>query len=369
MGQSLLGGNSSQSQSTPQDLTPSQYVGLRPQISDILSFLMSNGVPQYNPVGSNLAPTTLPTQPVVPQAGGPAGAVAPTAAAPARYSGNQGAGKGNNPGFGGAGGVVAPASGIAPNPTTQGTAAGANPFNPAALLSSVNPGPANNYVAPITPAQTGIISQIVNSVQPGANPLMDAANAQLLKTVNGGYLPGQPGANPFLDAAIKAAQYNTQRQFQDTVVPGLLSRYTGGNQEVQGQGSSAFATEANQAALDYEQTQAGTAASMQSGAYTAERQNQIAAIAQSNQVTNDQLNRFISAGQAAALPQLVADLGIQRGLQQYNTNVNNILEILRIAGGLSSPTIASTATSSSNASPGVLGDLASAISGSTFKIG
>jgi hypothetical protein len=252
-------------------------------------------------------------------------------------------------------------------PSVAGTSAGSsvagtNPFNPSALLSSLNPGPGSNYVAPMTQQQTDVMNQQValgQSIANGTNPLSAASNAQLLKTINGDYL--SPNSNPFLNAAIQAAQFNTQQQFQNTVVPQLLSRYTGGNQEVQGQGSTAFANEANQSALDYEQTQAGTAANMESANYTAERQNQIAAITQAGQVTQEQLTALTTAAQAAQLPQLVQDLGLQRGLQQYNTNVNNVLEVLRIAGGLSSPTIASTATSSGSSSPGLLGDIAQAV--------
>lgn len=378
----LFGGSSSSQQSTPKDLTPAQYVGLRPQVADVLSFLMGSGIPQYNPLAgtmSGVAPgPTGPSQSggaggaqaQLPQAG-PAAAsgnlpVLPTNQVGTNYRGDKGypgqltavgsKGKGTNPLQAGATAGATGATG-----SVAGTNAGL--INPAALVSSINPGPSSNYVAPMTQQQTDLMNQIVASVQPGANPLMNAANQQLLQTINGYYLPGQPGANPFLQAAIQAAQYNTQRQFQDVTVPGLLSRYTGGNQQVQGQGSTAFANEANTAALDYEQTQAGTAAQMNMQGYTQERQNQIQAITQANQVTNDQLQRMVTAAQQAALPQLVQDLGIQRGLAQYNTNINNLLEIIRIAGGLSSPTVANVMSGSSNTSPNIVGDLAGLFTG------
>lgn len=391
MGTSILGGSSSTQSTTPQDLTPQAYRNLQPQVANLLSFLMSSGGPAYttgNILGNtpltpgNIAtgqptpgavPGGAPGTPGTPGTGGGGGGT------PVRVGGGGGGGgehDGGNtnawlgaglrgapgaPGVGGAGG--AGGAGGTGNPITPGGAPGTGVTG---LVNNPNfqAPTSDSLVAPMTQQQIDLMNQAVHSVQPGGNPLMDAANAQLMQTLNGNYL--SPQSNPFLQAAISAAQYNTQQQFQNTVIPGLLSRYTGGNQQVQGLGSTSFANEANQAGLQYETTQANTAATMESQNYTQERQNQLAAITQANQVTNDQLQRVVTAGQQAALPQLVKDLGIQRGIQSYNDRMNALLEAIRIAGGVSSPTVASTSSGSSSSTPGLLPSLASAVGGTNF---
>lgn len=374
MSSDIFGGSTSSSSSTPQDLTPAAYKNLQPQVANLLSFLMSSGGPAYtsgNVLGNTpLTPGNIATGQPTPGAV-PGGAPGPVqgpinsggGGKTVRITGGGGGGEhdsGNSNAWLGAG--LKGAAGAPQNGANGAPGVGSGtPITPGGALGTGTTGLVNNpnfqaptassLVAPLTQQQIDLMNQAVNSVRPGSNPMMDAANTQLTSTINGNYL--DPKTNPFLDAAIKAAQYSTQRQFEGTVVPGLLSRYTGGNQQVQGQGSTSFANEANTAALDYEQTQAGTAANMESANYTAERQNQLNAITQANQITTDQLNRVVTASQQAALPQLVQDLGIQRGIQAFNDRLNTVLEALRIAGGVSSPTVATSSTSSGNTNNGI----------------
>lgn len=212
----------------------------------------------------------------------------------------------------------------------------------------------SQYAAPLTGQQQSLINQTVGSVQPGGNPLIDAATGMLSRTLGGEYLTAD--ANPYLNAYIQAAQTPVTQNFQRVVVPELLSRFTMAGQQVQGPGSSAFANAAAQASNDYLGQLARIGTDISYGNYAAERGHQLAASGQANQFSNDQMQRMQAALQAAALPQLVRDLGIQRGLEQYNTSTQALLQALQTAVTATQPVVAQKAKSkgSGSSSGGVL---------------
>ena len=312
---SVTGGSSSQQSSTPVNETPSAYASLQPLVASSVANLLSGGIPQYNPLNpgsltntQNL-PATTPSQ-------FPTGSVAGNGAVPA----------------GAQSGINAAVAGAQANP------------------NYVNAG-TSGLVAPLSSQQLSLIGQAVNTANPN-NPLMSSASGALQNILNPNFL--NVGTNPYLAGAIQSALYPTIRNFQSTTIPELLSRYTGGNQQVQGQGSSSFANAADLASLDLNQSLLGTASGMASSAYQQGIGQQLQAASQASGLQTSELQNLVTAGQQAALPQLVQDLGIQRGLQQYNNNINTLMEALRIAAGGSSPTVAVSSQGTSQSTPSLL---------------
>lgn len=71
---------------------------------------------------------------------------------------------------------------------------------------------------------------------------------------------------------------------------------------------------------------------------------------------------MVTSLQQAALPQLVQDLGIQRGLAEFQRRVGVIMDALKLAGGLAAPTTGQNSSSSSsgiNVSGGIGGSSSS----------
>lgn len=68
--------------------------------------------------------------------------------------------------------------------------------------------------------------------------------------------------------------------------------------------------------------------------------------AQSNIKAQD-VNTMIQNLNAQALPRLIQDLGVERGMEVYNNNINSILAGLGIAAGTTRPVIANSSSSSS----------------------
>lgn len=255
--------------------------------------------------------------------------------------------------------VVAPAA----QPTTPAPAVPNAPIGAKANPNYVPP-TGDSLVAPMTGQQTNVMNDIYKQ-NTGANPMMSAADQQVQSTLSGQYM--NPASNPFLAQSVAAQQYLNQRQFEDVSVPDLLSRYTGAGQQVQGEGSSAFARSANDASRDYQQSQSKIAADAYNQNYQNERQRQQEAATQANQLTNDQLQRMVTTAQQVALPQLVKDLGIQRGIQAFNDRMANLMEALRIAAGVSEPVIGNQSSGSGSSTGGLLPAIAG-IAGGAAKV-
>jgi hypothetical protein len=209
----------------------------------------------------------------------------------------------------------------------------------------------SDLVAPVTGTQQSLLDQLTASAAPGAN--YDAGQAELGKTIGGQYLT--PDSNPFLQAYITAAQKSLSDAFSRQIVPDLLSRSTLRGQAVQGEGSSAFANAAANAANDYEQNLGNVATNIAYPAYAQERQNQLQAINSAQALSSAETQRLTGILQQAALPQLTADLGIQRGLEEYQRRVNVLLQALGITSGTAQPQIGNVSQSSSNSYQGGIG--------------
>lgn len=242
----------------------------------------------------------------------------------------------------------------------------------------------------------------------GSSGGTDAATAQFLQnSANGQYLQPNQGTaglgqfnqgvnaahataaydpnseNPYLQAAIQAAQRTNLEGLQDTLSRSLPGRFTSAGQMSQPQGSSAFdraaaiatrgvanansdiATNlsyqtlndqlnrnfsANQAARSAEDTsmQAQLARQNTNEQGALDRQMQGAGIAPS--VTQAQVSNLVQNLQAQALPRLIQEYGIERGMDEFNNRTNSLLSVLGIAGGVTQPT---TSTKSESSQMGV----------------
>lgn len=65
------------------------------------------------------------------------------------------------------------------------------------------------------------------------------------------------------------------------------------------------------------------------------------------QVQAQEVDTLIKNLQAQALPRLIADLGVERGMEAFQNNVNSMLSVLGIAGGVTRPVISQESKSSS----------------------
>lgn len=220
-----------------------------------------------------------------------------------------------------------------------------------------NLGDTSGLSAGVTPDQTALLQQMMAqlSQSSGQNPLTQAAGENLTALASG-------GPNPFLEAMVQSARQNLTRSFEGSIVPQLLSRFTARGQQVQGDGSSAFAHEAGLASNDFLNALSGVETNLRGQAYEGDQSRRLqAAQAQGQlgtQIGADDFNRLKTTFDSAALPQLVKDLGIQRGLEAYNTKMQTIMQALQLAAGVSQPTIANAGYQKSKSEGGVLNTVA-----------
>jgi len=210
------------------------------------------------------------------------------------------------------------------------------------ILQYLNQGGTPQYTGPlnadITQPETDLLSQLMTQTGPGTD-----RSAYLSSIISGNYLPGQEGANPFLDAAIKAAQRPTLQGLEETLARTLPGRFTLAGQQVQPGSSSAFDRAAAIATRGAADAIADIATNMSFGAYETERGRQQEAV----QIDQAEVDTTIKNLQAQALPRLIEELGIERGLQMFQQNTQAILEILRTLAGVTAPTIANQQQSTS----------------------
>lgn len=170
----------------------------------------------------------------------------------------------------------------------------------------------------------------------------NTGRSQLLdQTIGGNFLPGQPGGNPFLQDAITAAQRPTMQNLDETLNRSLVGRFLQGGQNATPQGSSAFDRAAAIATRGATQAMSDIATNMSSNAYTTERTNQQQAVQLSQQEVQTGINNL----QAQALPRMIQELGIERGLAQFQQHTQNLLQILSMIGGVAAPVIANQSQS------------------------
>lgn len=209
-------------------------------------------------------------------------------------------------------------------------------------------GPMN---APIGQNEQTTLGQLQGMTGPGTN-----RTGLLNKTIAGDFLPGQGDSNPFLRASIEAAQRPTQQALEETLGRTLPGRFTMAGQNTGPQGSSAFDRAAAIATRGAAQAMGDIATNISSNAYTTERNNQNQAI----QLSQNEVQQSVQNLQAQALPRMIQELGIERGLQLFQQKTANLLDILKTMAGVSAPVIATAGKGEATGenTPGVLADIA-----------
>lgn len=204
-------------------------------------------------------------------------------------------------------------------------------FNPNSSLSlslgggGFNPSTMSVAQAPMAEGEAAALAKLRGNLD---NP--DVGN-YLHSVLSGNYLPGQPGSNPFLDAAIQAAQRPTLQGLEETLSRTLPGRFTQAGQFVQPRGSSAFDRAAAIASRGAADALGDIATKMSYQGYDSERQRQQEAVALSQQEVSSTIENL----KAQALPRLIAQNGIDQGLELFKGKVQALLDALQIAAGVS----------------------------------
>lgn len=205
--------------------------------------------------------------------------------------------------------------------------------NPLGGLGDPTPAP----TAPIGANEQAILDQLMQQTGPNSQA------AQLLqKTLAGNFLPGQGGSNPFLQSAIEAAQRPTLQGLTDVLSKTLPGRFVQAGQFVNPRGSSAFDSTAAGLTRDVGQQLSDIATNMSFGGYESERGRQQEAI----KLSQVEVENSIKNLEAQALPRMIQELGIERGMDLFKTKITAILQALGVATGTT--VIASEGSSSSS---------------------
>lgn len=209
-----------------------------------------------------------------------------------------------------------------------------------------------------------------------ASPQLDAARDQLLRQIQGGgtsplmqqgtnagalmqdILSGRtmdPASNPALQASIEAAQRPIMEQFGDDLM-GLRSQFTRAGQFVQPESSSPFdvadarlrsgvagalgdvSTDLVAQNMQQERARQLQALGLTEQAFQTGEDRQLQATRAAPAFDLSQLEGVMSALEAQALPRLIEQRGLDRGMEEFNNQMSRFLNALNIAGQVSQPT-------------------------------
>lgn len=197
------------------------------------------------------------------------------------------------------------------------------------------PGFQGPFTAPIGQGEAAGIGQLADFAF--GSPTARASDEQLASTIRGDFLdPSNPALQGAIDAAVRPIMENFGTQeAMDRV---LFSR---AGQKIQE--SSPFSTARARATEATSRAVGDTSANLVNANFQAERDRQLRAIGDAN----NRVQAQTQAIQALALPRLVQDLGIQRGIEEFNRRMAAIQQALQISSGVTDETIGNVQESSS----------------------
>jgi hypothetical protein len=207
------------------------------------------------------------------------------------------------------------------------------------------PGYEGPLTAPLGANEQALLDKLMQQQSgPGGYDPNSPAQGYLMKL-----LKADPNSiNPFLQAAIEAAQRPTFQALEETLSRTLPGRFTQAGQFINPKGSSAFDVAAQQAARDSEQTAADIGTKLSYEAYNSDQGRRLEAAQSLPGISKQEIDTTISNLQAQALPRLIQEMGIERGLQEFQNRMANLLSVLGIAGGATQPTISNNQKSNSS---------------------
>lgn len=180
-------------------------------------------------------------------------------------------------------------------------------------------------VAPMTAGEGSGVSTMQNQATDPTRLALEQ------KTMSGGFLPGVGGGgNPFLQNAISDAQHTTLMGLQGALGRTIPSQFAAAGQQLGGQGSSAFERAKALQTGESAHALAGIATNMGMQGYENERGRQQGAIS----LSQNELQGLNTSLQASSLPRMIQDMGVQRGISEFNARVQSLLQAL---GMIASP--------------------------------
>lgn len=172
--------------------------------------------------------------------------------------------------------------------------------------------------AGLSDQEQSFLSQIGGAAGPSS--LQGAASNRLQSIING-------GSNPYLEQQVAAATRPIGERLNESL-DANNRRFTLAGQQTQPQGSSAFDREQRLSVRDADRQAGDVEARIRGAAYENERSRQLQASLQQPQFDQANLNKQIDGLKASALPRLIQDQGIDRGLQLFRDRINTIIAAL-----------------------------------------
>lgn len=211
-----------------------------------------------------------------------------------------------------------------------------------------------DFTASLSDQEQQLLSQIGGF---GQQSPLTGQSSDFLSSVIGGEFLG-PDSNPFLSDLIDSLQGRELKNFERVTMPRLRSDFTASGQRIQPESSSPFDEAAAISSGDLLDRLSGISTQVSAANFEQERQRQQAAVTQAGQLTQQNVDQAIQSLQASALPRLIEQLGLDKGLEEFRRRIDLILQSLQTAGALSVPR-----TEALPGTPGQGGNLGGVLSG------
>lgn len=230
------------------------------------------------------------------------------------------------------------------------------------VLANQGPTYSGPLTTPIGGTEQTILDQLMASLGPGANPLEGP------QQYVAGQLSGQGFNNPFLNAAITAAQRPTLQGLEEVLSRALPGRFTRAGHLIQSNegnqgGSSAFDRAAALATRGVGQSLADIATNISFGNYNEAANRQLAAAQLGGTLTQQDVQNTITNLQAQALPRLIQENGIDRGIQIFQTQIQGLMSLFQTIASLSAPHLAQQQESTTSSQNGIFAPIGLSLGG------
>ncbi len=212
----------------------------------------------------------------------------------------------------------------------------------------------SRFTAGLAAGESDLLSR-VGSLTGAPSGALSGAQSFLQSQLGGAGL--SPESNPFLAATIAAAQRPLIDQFQNIDLPNLISSFTGAGQRVQPGGSSAFDRASAIASSGLAGALGDISTNLSGQNFQAERARQQQAVTQASQLQTADVQNTIAGLQAQALPRLIEQFGIDRGLEEFNRRIETVLQAIQLAQGLPLQTVGQESQGTQKTTPNIIGTL------------